>query len=187
MEIMRLTQVFQSKGRVGIGTTNPTAQLHTTDSVRHQNLLNGSGNYLVIDANGYVWRSNLSPNSASNYSQNQELIDLKKEVETLKKYLELLTLNIEKNNFKEKVNANSLEIIPNPFNMTTKVKFNIVDFKEKAVLQISNTLGTVIKLVPIAQPKGQIELNNIAVTSGNLIFTIVSNGKSIISKNAIKL
>ncbi|MDO9375075.1 MAG: hypothetical protein Q7T76_11680 [Ferruginibacter sp.] len=56
VEIMRLSQVA-GKGKVGIGTTAPTAQLHTTDSIRFENLPNGTGTYLVIDADGYIWKS----------------------------------------------------------------------------------------------------------------------------------
>ncbi len=45
-----------SGGHVGIGTTNPTAQLHTTDDVRFENLPSTTTNtkYLTIDDNGNV-------------------------------------------------------------------------------------------------------------------------------------
>ena len=56
-EKMRIT----SKGFVGLGISNPTAQLHTTASVRFQNLANGTGNYLLIDDAGNVYRSAVAP------------------------------------------------------------------------------------------------------------------------------
>ena len=56
-EKMRIT----SKGFVGLGISIPTAQLHTTASVRFQNLANGTGNYLLIDDAGNVYRSAVAP------------------------------------------------------------------------------------------------------------------------------
>ena len=40
---------FENNGNVGVGTTSPTAQLHTTGTVRLQNYTNGT---LQVDANG---------------------------------------------------------------------------------------------------------------------------------------
>ena len=74
--------VITSNGSVGIGTIFPTAQLHTTSTVRFQNLQNGLGNYLVVDGNGNVSRSNLS--SANRPANSLELKDLQIAVENLK-------------------------------------------------------------------------------------------------------
>ncbi|MFT3935479.1 MAG: tail fiber domain-containing protein [Chitinophagaceae bacterium] len=43
-------------GNVGIGTTSPAAKLHTLGTVRFEALSSGTGNPLVIDANGNVLR-----------------------------------------------------------------------------------------------------------------------------------
>jgi len=47
-EILRIT----SDGNLGIGTTSPTAQLHTTGSVRFQNLSGSVTRNLVVSSNG---------------------------------------------------------------------------------------------------------------------------------------
>ncbi|MEO6719864.1 MAG: hypothetical protein ABIN67_05835 [Ferruginibacter sp.] len=93
-EAMRITQTF-GKGRIGIGTTTPTAQFHTTDTVRHENIKQGVGNYLVIDAQGYIWRSSLAPASKTanrtdspNYSE--EFLLLKTEIDKLKSEIVIL-------------------------------------------------------------------------------------------------
>ena len=41
-------------GHVGINTKSPTARLHVVDSVRFESLPAGSGNYLLIDGDGYL-------------------------------------------------------------------------------------------------------------------------------------
>jgi len=53
----QIKMVINSSGNVGIGTLTPSAQLHTTSTVRFQNLSEGLGNYLLIDNDGNVYRS----------------------------------------------------------------------------------------------------------------------------------
>ena len=48
-----------SSGNVGIGTTSPSTQLHTTGGVRFAGL-SGSGNYLYIDASGNLSKTTIS-------------------------------------------------------------------------------------------------------------------------------
>lgn len=53
--------LMKANGYLGIGTTNPTAQLHTTGTVRFQNLGSSSSNYfLVVDSNGNIRRRYVS-------------------------------------------------------------------------------------------------------------------------------
>ena len=53
--------LMKANGYLGIGTTSPTAQLHTTSTVRFQNLGSSSSNYfLVVDSNGNVRRRYVS-------------------------------------------------------------------------------------------------------------------------------
>ena len=59
------TLVLDESGNVGINLgpnfaalpNYPTAKFHTNGTVRHQNLPTGTGNVLVADANGNVFRS----------------------------------------------------------------------------------------------------------------------------------
>ena len=48
-------------GNTGLGTSTPTARLHTLGTVRFENLSAGSGDQLVIDADGYITRGGGTP------------------------------------------------------------------------------------------------------------------------------
>lgn len=50
------------ENNIGLGTQNPTTQLHTTGAVRFQGLTAGGtpNNLVSIDANGQLWRSSLT-------------------------------------------------------------------------------------------------------------------------------
>jgi len=49
--------LMKANGYLGLGTTSPTAQFHTTGTIRFQNLGSSSSNYfLVVDLNGNVRR-----------------------------------------------------------------------------------------------------------------------------------
>ena len=59
---LQVTGNMNATGAVGIGVTTPTAQLHTTGTVRFTGLSNDNTqtNVLVSDANGYVYYRNAS-------------------------------------------------------------------------------------------------------------------------------
>jgi hypothetical protein len=140
----------------------------------------------VIDGNGYVRRSALATTSKVDQTEmdglkkelatvKQELADLKSQVKAL---LEAKTLS---------VNSNLLEIVPVPFSNKALISYSIVDFKSNTSLEIFDAKGSLVKTLPINQASGQIELNNIEVAKGLTVFSIVSGGKNIISKKAIKM
>lgn len=86
----QIKMVINSQGYVGYGTLNPTAQIHTTDIVRHENLPLGSGSYLLIDDLGYLHRSSSAPALKMNTSTTAEINLLKSEIEILKSEIEKL-------------------------------------------------------------------------------------------------
>lgn len=58
---------MRANGFFGLGVVNPTAQFHTTGSVRFQGLVNGAGtSMLVADAAGNVFRQNLPAGGVTN-------------------------------------------------------------------------------------------------------------------------
>jgi hypothetical protein len=79
-----------SNGFLGLGTSSPTAQLHTTSTIRFQNLPTGTGKILVVDDNGNVSKAS---GNAKAYEQSfidnlvNQINDLKSQVEELKKRL----------------------------------------------------------------------------------------------------
>lgn len=91
IERMRINNI----GYVGINVSTPTAKLHINCSltlgqnnpsnIRFENLQSGIGSVLVIDANGYIYKSSLSV--SQNQASSAETEKLKAEVEQLKKQL----------------------------------------------------------------------------------------------------
>lgn len=84
--------LMKANGNLGLGTTNPTAQLHTTSTLRFQNLGLGTSNYvLVVDGVGNVKRKYMNnsgggglcdcpflksiPNSSLKFKRNVKVID----------------------------------------------------------------------------------------------------------------
>ena len=91
----QIKMVITSQGFVGLGVSAPSAQLHTTATVRFQNLPSGTGNYLLIDGNGNVYRSSQAPTSSIGVNDN--FVNLQKEIEDLRKLVTELQNEIKKN------------------------------------------------------------------------------------------
>lgn len=101
--------VLDNNGRVGINLTNgvnapvsPTANLHVNGTIRFENLMTSPGFYLVVDANGNVFKSAAmsmnTPVSNNNSSNSIEIEELKSEVAILKAQVgQLLTVINQKN------------------------------------------------------------------------------------------
>ena len=90
----QIKMVINSHGYVGYGTLNPTAQIHTTDIVRHQNLPTGTGNYLLIDDLGYLYRSTSAPAFRPSANNTADINNLKSEINILKAEIDSLKKQI---------------------------------------------------------------------------------------------
>lgn len=95
---------INQNGQFGISTMNPTAALHVncsiaplvgTSNIRFENLQQGGGNYLVIDANGYVRQS--ASSIAGRENQQQEIDNLKTELLELKAQLKIISETLKAN------------------------------------------------------------------------------------------
>jgi len=191
------------QGQTGIATKTPTAALHVNCSpavplvgasnIRFENLQQGSGNYLVIDNNGYVRRSTLASASAtmqatSSGSLQSEIEELKKIITDLQNKVNmLLTSGMQVNGSTGGISNNTLDISPTPFGNNVKIVYSIQDFKSNTILQIIDANGSLLKTLPLYQPKGQLDVQDLKVSNGVLFFNIIADGKNIISKKSIKI
>jgi hypothetical protein len=115
LERMRISKI----GYVGISTTAPTAKLHVNcaavsgqsnpSNVRFQNLQTGTGNYLVMDANGYVYVDNFARPAAAGSSNTKEL---EAKVRKLEEELAAIKQMIQSNS--SGTNSQSFIVSPNP-------------------------------------------------------------------------
>jgi len=101
-------------GYVGIGTTNPTAKFHVNASqignqlnpsnIRFENLPAGAGNILVIDQNGYIYRSSTVSTSTAVTTATAEMTKKQTAME-----LEIILLKKEINELKNLIKKNTAE------------------------------------------------------------------------------
>lgn len=184
---------INAAGQTGFATILPTAALHVdctgipvtgASNVRFENLQRGAGDNLVIDANGYVRRGpGISGGSTDLTELRSELAATKQELAEIRAQVNALA------GTKTTVTASpvsTLDIIPTPFNNTTKAVYAIAGFTGTAALQVTDVNGAVLQTIPIRQAKGQMELNNIRTAAGTVVFSIIADGKNIVSKRSIK-
>ncbi|MDF2190421.1 T9SS type A sorting domain-containing protein [Paraflavitalea sp. CAU 1676] len=126
-------------GNIGINTKSPTAKLHVKETVRFEQLPQGSGDALVIDAAGNVYRSTLAVQST-----NAEVTALQKEVVELKAQL----ANLIANRLSALQTADRLvlsAISPNPSSSSTSFKYFVPGAVNNATLHIYNMQGVEVK------------------------------------------
>jgi Secretion system C-terminal sorting domain len=179
-------------GNLAVGTTIPTAQLHTVGTVRHQNLPSGTGKALVVDANGNVFVSNtlagLAPSANNNATellnaQKQEINDLKTRLERLEKLLSNSTSGIAPKYETENISLEQNR--PNPANGFTAIDYSLPNTYSKAMLNIVDVAGKVIHSEPLTNSKGTVEMNTTHWTEGIYIYTLVADGKVLKTKKMI--
>ena len=191
--------VMDNNGNVGInlggtaGTTPnlPTAKFHTNGTVRLQGLPTGTGSVLVVDANGNVFKSTTVA-SAANLVETAGVSELKNEIAMLKKEIETLrsavnsmksgTLDIDVSRDSPLLYQNT----PNPFNNTTVIRYYLPSGFQKAVLEISDLKGSVLKNYQLnGGGKQSAAINANELAAGTYIYTLIVNEKRVDSKKMI--
>lgn len=186
--------LIDSLGRVGIGLGNgvgPTAFFHTKGTVRHQNLPAGTGTILVVDSNGYVYRSSSSALVATADQDmpevetlDNEIRELRIEIENLKKLLsvrESSTNTKLKPSNKPYLSVNS----PNPFKNATTVKYYVPGSLKAGTsfLAVHTLSGNLVKRYPInKEGSGQVLVSNPGNTAGMYVYSLEIDGKTVDSK-----
>lgn len=172
--------IWNDGTNVGIGTTTPTEQLHTTGGVRFEGITNAplsasTYHVLYIDDNGKLFKNSPYAYRMSNSSQTQQEIDnLKAEVNTLKEQIaELLKIKSQTVTLNE---SKLFQNTPNPFNSVTKIEYFVTN-EQNNFISISNLEGKPIKSVKLnGKGKGILELNAGSLPSGTYTYSLYSNG-----------
>ncbi|WP_294202297.1 T9SS type A sorting domain-containing protein [uncultured Chryseobacterium sp.] len=163
---------------VGIGTTSPTALLHTNGKVRMENLPDGNGRALVIDPDGNVMVANsyLYRSAGDQTAEFQTQIDdLRKEVQELKELLKQSRISVDMGaaSNEPKLYQNA----PNPGKGETIIKYYLPKETNNASIGIYNVSGQLIKNIPLKDKgNGSITLNGIR--GGSYVYTLSVDGKN---------
>lgn len=161
----------------------PTANFHTNGTVRFQNLPTGTGNALVMDASGNVFRSTTLTG--------REVTDLQNEVEGLRKEVQELKSIV--NSIKagglvvnEGDNAVLYQNAPNPFKNSTIIRYYLPEGSRSASLQISTSQGIVLKNYSVSAGSQQsVTINGGELTAGTYFYSLYVDGKMVDTKKMI--
>jgi flagellar hook assembly protein FlgD len=189
VEALRIT----NSGNLGIGTTTPTAKLHNKGTVRFENLPSGTGNILVADANGNVYRSSQTARIASSSADSDEIAALKEKIDQLEQALQALQQQLSPVKGSIEVSATDnrsyqLELSPNPAAATTSIRYSYPSGANAAYVNISDQSGRLVKRIDIrAANKSALSLSakDVAVSSGTYVCSLEVNGKIVASKQVV--
>jgi hypothetical protein len=169
------------------GGAVPTANFHTNGTVRLENLPSGSGDILVLDKAGYVYRSSSSARMSG--ENRQELDELKKQLEQLKQEMELLKEMLsQKRDGAIELRHESLlqQNAPNPFNQSTIIRYQLPAGFRQASLQITDVSGKLIKTYNLSTMNSRsttIAAGELA--SGTYYYTLVVDGRKTDTKKMV--
>jgi hypothetical protein len=178
LPIVRMIVAANGDVGIGVGSSQPTATLHTNGTVRFQNLPSGTGTALVIDANGNIYRSSTSlrqaKDTSSTTSLENEVLELKKEVAALQASVEMLKLS--GNSISTNNGAVLHQNAPNPFSFTTDIRYYIPPQVASADCVIYDIQGKEKKRIDIAgRGNGNIRVGNL--NAGTYVYSLYINGK----------
>ena len=174
---------INASGFFGIGTQSPTALLHTNGTVRFQNLPPGTGNALVMDINGNVFRSTTLTGREVTDLQG-ELASLKKEIEELRAVINSMKGGTLSTNEENK--AVLYQNTPNPFRNTTIIRYYLPVGTRNAIIQLSDLQGTILKTYRLFGDGEQtLALNGGELSAGTYFYTLLADGKKTDSKKMI--
>ncbi len=189
LERMRI----DNKGYVGISTTTPAAKLDINcvavsgqgnpSNIRFQNLQGGAGSVLVIDSNGYVYKSTTTAARAGTLTT-----DLQSEVEALKAQVQELRelIMARQPASPQKLNALAAESAtwlgdntPNPYNGETAISYSLPATAKKAAVQVYSLDGRLLNSINLGAVagKGQVKFSSGNLAAGMYIYSLVVDGK----------
>jgi hypothetical protein len=195
---------FTPVGYFGIATTAPTAKLDVNcaavsgqsnpSNVRLENLQSGSGTVLVIDANGYVYKSASGttasvPNTPLSSDLQNELENLRTQVDELRSLLanRMSLTPAEANSLKGQSATWLGNNYPNPATGTTTIEYSLPAQVSAATCQIYTLDGKPVQTIALGATAGknQIQVGTNRLAPGMYIYTLIVNGKAVDSKRLV--
>jgi len=183
IERMRIT----STGRVGINTISPSSTLHVNGTVRFENLTNGTGAILVVDASGNVFKA--STNARTSSDNTDELQSLRAELDQLRQELNLIKMQIaDLKVFQAQNSTSSFEVSPNPSRGEVVLNVFVPAAINQADVLITDVNGTIIKrFTSLKAGANKLLYNHGLATSGFLFSTLILDGKAAAEKKIVVL
>ncbi|MDR2236899.1 MAG: T9SS type A sorting domain-containing protein [Chryseobacterium sp.] len=172
--------------KVGVRTTDPTANFHSVGTVRLQGLPTGTGKALVVDSNGNVMiatttLSKTAPNESEADLQIQ-IDDLKKEVQELKALLKQSKINVDLG--MDSNEARLYQNVPNPAKGESTIQYFLPEKSDNASITFYSVSGQVVKTIPLKE-KGNGNITVTGLQGGSYIYQMSVNGKNIDSKKML--
>ncbi|MEO1653696.1 MAG: T9SS type A sorting domain-containing protein, partial [Bacteroidota bacterium] len=186
--LARLT--IDNEGDIGIGprfenlNNNATAKLHVDGTVRFENLPNGRGDALVIDANGNISRAVSTAARSDLQAENEKL---KNRVEKLEQALADIQrkLALSSSN-QDETPAQLFQNQPNPSDGSTVIPYFVSDHVSSAQILISDLQGRPLKKMSIQTfGEGSLDLRATDLPPGIYLYTLVVDGAPVDSKRMV--
>lgn len=174
-------------GNVGINTFTPAQRLHVNGGVRFENLPAGTGNILVIDANGDVLISNQTARIANGGQDagvlQQEVETLKKEIAELKKQMaQLMKPSAEMDGSA----ARLFDSYPNPGDKVTSVQYYLPsNVKEASVVLTTQQGERVRQSVLTNRGRSSISINTATLAAGTYYYSLIADGAAVDTKKLV--
>lgn len=209
---------------IGWNTMNPTSILHVDcignhedgsglSDIRFENLEHGSGNILVIDDQGHVFRTDYNIEDIMGGGSddgsddgtafkmadiNQQYEDLKTKYEALQQDFSDMSARLDalqnccadKGTYSDVSTNNTGSALyqntPNPFSNETTVEYYVNNMKSNAYIVLYDLNGRELNRYEIAEKgKGYVTINSDKMVAGMYLYSLVIDGREIDSKKMV--
>lgn len=177
--------VIKAGGNIGINQTAPNTTFDVNclppasapSGLQFENLPQGHGNALVVDANGYVYTTQ---SILYRQSDIDGLLDELKELRALKQEMAELKAQINRNTNNSVISStNTLVISPNPSNGDITANYSIGNKFQKGVIRITDEMGNEVASKSVEGNDGNVHFSLPSYTKSTvLIVSLIVDGNT---------
>jgi hypothetical protein len=183
--------IIQANGYFGWRTTNPSTTFHVyadkpeisrsgpPSGVRFENLPSGTGDVMVIDANGYVYRQ------ATDiiFPSKSKIDSLEREITALRSLINSTSTG---NNGNQPSQNTLYQNKPNPFSDVTIIECNVTQMKSNAFIAIYDLTGKeLMKYRVNGEGHNTVRVNSKNLADGMYIYSLIIDGEEVASKKMV--